>query len=178
MFGKIFAGVVAVAAVAGTAYCVGKKSTAKPVAAPAPAPKASVVTKPATPAAVAPVVTPEPVKAEVVIGELQKTFEEVYAATADVIEFNASWANGTGYLNGATHVDLGDKAIAKSTDDTGRRILLLKIDGRVAVIFERYTPGHGAFVLVSNAPSELRGIVPNGSLDLDAFQNVVATCLR
>ncbi|MNN90266.1 hypothetical protein D3C81_2081890 [compost metagenome] len=71
-------------------------------------------------------------------------------------------------------VKLDAGATAKSTDDHGRRVILIGSDKGTLVMFERYTPGKGPFVIVHNTPMELRAQVPSGNLNLSAFTQVFA----
>ncbi|MNF64361.1 hypothetical protein D3C76_410570 [compost metagenome] len=71
-------------------------------------------------------------------------------------------------------VGLGKGNFAKATGDCGRRIIMLGTEHGTAVFFERYTIGHGPFVVVHNTATQLRELVPSGNLDKEAFTTVIA----
>jgi hypothetical protein len=67
-------------------------------------------------------------------------FEKLYDRLNLSIPFNPNWNNGTGYLDHiTTDRSLDDLSIGlyKSTDDIGRRIIIVKGDA-ISGIFERY----------------------------------------
>ncbi|MNW70890.1 hypothetical protein D3C74_504060 [compost metagenome] len=51
---------------------------------------------------------------------------------------------------------------------------MLGTEHGTAVFFERYTIGHGPFVVVHNTATQLRELVPSGNLDKEAFTTVIA----
>jgi hypothetical protein len=97
-----------------------------------------------------------------------RLFAAVYAATAS-IEYNAEWANGTGYLGGATSyenrhlVPIGE--VRRTIDDFGRRILLVGTFFGPAVVFDRYGPKEKNGAYVCNVSNQLRacGLVTGSS---------------
>jgi hypothetical protein len=92
------------------------------------------------------------------------------------IEFNPAWANGTGYYDNAVNFHVPVGKVYKTTDTgTSRRLLLVGTEHGTAVFFERYTPGHGPMVIVSNVPRQLRDLVPNGSLLGDDLAKIIGT---
>lgn len=68
------------------------------------------------------------------------------------IAYDSRWENGTGYLNGLAEAQIPDTgycSVVKTVDPHGRKILVMQLDDRRAVIFERYTDsqmlvGHSA----------------------------------
>lgn len=100
---------------------------------------------------------------------LEKSFDALYNSITVLLDFDARWKNGTDYFNGAMTVGLAKGNMAKSIGDCGRRLILIGSDHGTVVLFERYTLGHGPFVVVNNSASQLRDLIPNGSLDNDQF---------
>jgi hypothetical protein len=113
-------------------------------------------------------------KGNVVRTELQVVFEDLYDSIRTLLDFDPRWKNGTGYFNGAMTVGLAKGNFAKATGDCGRRIIMLGTEHGTAVFFERYTIGHGPFVVVHNTATQLRELVPSGNLDKEAFTTVIA----
>ncbi|MNI40728.1 hypothetical protein D3C73_949630 [compost metagenome] len=95
-----------------------------------------------------------------------------------MVQYDPKWANGTGYFNGAMDVKLEKGHVAKSIDQHGRRIILVGTEHRTAVLFERYTAGRGAFVIVHNSDSALRNDLPNGNLDLETYQAFISKAIE
>jgi|SRR6185312_15902543 len=66
------------------------------------------------------------------------------------VEYDANWANGTGYLNGAVNAklpgEIGAVIRCRVTEPNNRRILMVKTTFGNVVVFERYTPGEDATV--------------------------------
>lgn len=106
---------------------------------------------------------------------LEKSFDALYNSIPTLIDFDPRWKNGTDYFNGAMTVGLARTNMAKSIGDCGRRIILIGTDHGTAVFFERYTLGHGPFVVVNNTASQLRDLIPNGSLDNEQFVAITTT---
>ena len=75
--------------------------------------------------------------------------------TAQEVEFNPAWANGTGYYDYAVE---GDKApalqagdVRKCMDNKGRRMVIIcRTPGKNIVIFDRFSNSSPDGVLVSN----------------------------
>lgn len=78
------------------------------------------------------------------------------------IGYDARWANGTGYLDGAVRVvHLDEGALVATKDDLGRRIILVGTPAGNVVIFERYRhTGDAPEVLVANQPLAIRSLLP------------------
>lgn len=106
---------------------------------------------------------------------LEKSFDALYNSINTLLDFNPRWKNGTDYFNGAMTVGLAKGNMAKSIGDCGRRIILIGSDHGTVVLFERYTLGHGPFVVVSNSAVQHRDLIPNGSLDNDQFIAITTT---
>lgn len=73
------------------------------------------------------------------------------------IEFNPSWKNGTGYLDGAVTEEI--TATCKSIDDHGRKVILIPTGIGNIVLFERYKGGESG-VIVCNCPRTVKVILP------------------
>ena len=82
----------------------------------------------------------------------------IFAAAFDrintIVEFNPEWKNGTGYLDGAV-VEKGVKEICKTTDDLGRRVIVIPLNVGNVVVFERYSDPKSD-TIVSNAPAYIK----------------------
>lgn len=105
---------------------------------------------------------------------LQTNFEEAYANVRQV-PFQKEWKHGS-YMNGACQYSLepGVVVCSMAPAPDNRRMLLIGTRCGTAVIFERYSPRYDeAFVLVSNAPAEVRFILPSGSIEDQTFCNVI-----
>lgn len=100
-------------------------------------------------------------------------FMKVHNNVRKEVAYDPSWANGTGYFDGAIAVPLKKGEVARSLSDDGRRIILIGTENGTAVFFERYTPGDSPLVIVSNLPQEVRSLIPNGSLSSDVFAKAV-----
>ncbi|MNJ77125.1 hypothetical protein D3C77_745480 [compost metagenome] len=75
-------------------------------------------------------------------------------------------------------VGLANGNIAKATGDCGRRLILIGTEFGTAVFFERYTIGHGPFVVVHNTATQYRDDVPNGSLSVEQFNGFLTKHLK
>jgi len=91
--------------------------------------------------------------------------------------FDLAWANGTGYFNNAVKKPMDVGSVYKTFDDTGRRLLLIGTEHGTVVLFDRYTPGQGPSVIVSNTPRELRDLIPNGALDAESLDEIFDTLI-
>lgn len=92
------------------------------------------------------------------------------------VEFNPAWANGTGYYDHVVKFHIPVGKVYKTTDTgTCRRLILIGTEHGTAVFFERYTPGHGPMVVVSNVPPQLRELVPNGALLGEDLAKIIDT---
>lgn len=87
----------------------------------------------------------------------QNTFNKFFNACNDVVEFDPSWKNGTGYLDGVCHQEnlVGSGQVVKTTDDHGRKVLIAGTNQGPVVVFERYIAGDNG-VIVCNFPWEIR----------------------
>lgn len=84
-----------------------------------------------------------------------RLFNDLWATVDNVIPFDPTWMGLTGYFDDATDVFLGEGVIGKSTDNTGRRMLLLSAKGKTLVMFEKHAPdefGRASDIIV-NLPS-------------------------
>lgn len=70
---------------------------------------------------------------------------------SEKVEFDEEWKNGTGYLDFACDLSLGEGATGAFTDDYNRKGILLSAKGKSVVVFERLRNGNEG-VLVSNTP--------------------------
>ena len=114
-------------------------------------------------------------EAEAAKSPLEKSFDKFFDYCDNVLEFNPAWKNGTGYFNGAMTVELPEGEMAISMGDCKRRILMIGTANGTAVFFERYTLGHGPFVVVHNTPNHIRATVPGGNLDNAQFTLAVSS---
>lgn len=105
---------------------------------------------------------------------LEATFDHVYANIDTLLDFDPRWKNGTGYFNGAQTVGLANGNMAKATGDCGRRLILIGTEFGTAVFFERFTLGHGPFVVVHNSATQYRDQLPNGSLTVEQFKDFIS----
>lgn len=84
-------------------------------------------------------------------------FNEAYEAINVVVDYDASWANGTGYFDKAVKNQellnlLPDTGMmAKSLDPNNRKIIFLRGIGGIVVVFQRYSEGQNN-VIVCNSP--------------------------
>lgn len=107
---------------------------------------------------------------------LQNCFTSAFNAINVEIPFDAAWANGTDYFNGAVKAPLEVGKRAKSIcTSSNRRMILVGTKLGTCVAFERYTPDtNSGFVLVSNVPHMLNVFIPSGSMDDNTFSNYFA----
>lgn len=107
---------------------------------------------------------------------MEKIFNDAFFAINKVVAFDKTWANGTGYYDGACKAELPEVAVGEyfRTVDPGtnRRILGLKVaQGQNVVVFERYSQSMGcSFVLVNNLPRGLSIDGWSGALNKEAFE--------
>jgi hypothetical protein len=109
---------------------------------------------------------------------LEKCFDAWYNRIDTLLDFDPRWKNGTGYFNGAMTVGLANGNMAKATGDCGRRLIMIGTEHGTAVFFERYTIGHGPFVVVHNTASQFREEVPNGSLSVEQFNDFLTKYMK
>lgn len=76
-------------------------------------------------------------------------FNQVFERVQNTLEFKPEWANGTGYLDHAAegpHAPaLASGEMAKSTDDFGRRIIIVGLPVGNLVVFRRYSKEDGVY---------------------------------
>ncbi|HET8686508.1 MAG TPA: hypothetical protein VFM18_07565 [Methanosarcina sp.] len=82
-------------------------------------------------------------------------FIQQYNSIEDVVEFDESWSNGTGYFNNAVYYSLKSGERRKSVDDKGRKIILVGTRFGTCVIFERYAGSH----IVCNLPDPVQELL-------------------
>ena len=95
-------------------------------------------------------------------------FDTIFDAAKITIEFKSEYANGTGYFDPMVDLDLGLKTgeAAKMIDRNGRKVIIVNTIFGNAVFFERYIRNGESdnVIVVSNTPTNLRGLMPNGEL--------------
>jgi hypothetical protein len=101
-------------------------------------------------------------------------FTRVFNKIEMTVDFDAAWANNTGYYDNAVKlVKLAEGQRAKSTSDNGRRMILVGTAFGTCVAFERYTQNtDSSFVIVSNVPQPLNKIIRSGQMDEGVFMNM------
>lgn len=84
---------------------------------------------------------------------MSKVFADTYAAIKNVIEFNPSWKNSTGYLDHACNKEfaLPVGKCAKTVDDFGRKVILIGTPLGNVVVFSRFSKDET--IIVSNWPN-------------------------
>jgi len=82
-------------------------------------------------------------------------FKKCFDSIQNAVPFDHSWKNGTGYFDHATNmIELPAGELAKSTDDFGRRIILVGTRFGTVVVFDRYKNQSDGGVYVSNIPDK------------------------
>ena len=81
-----------------------------------------------------------------------KIFQQVFRETKSEVPFDPSWANGTGYLDGAVNYPLSPGEMAKTTDNYDRRVILIGTRFGTVVVFDRYRGQTDGGVYASNRP--------------------------
>lgn len=71
----------------------------------------------------------------------------------EVIVFNPSWANGTGYFDGAVNEPLQPGKIKATNDPSMRRLILIGTRFGTIVVFDRFSNQTDNGVFVTNAPN-------------------------
>lgn len=84
-----------------------------------------------------------------------KRWDEVTAS----ISFDPAWHNGTGYFDHASKVDLPVGSIYRSTDECGRRLLLIGTVQGTLVLFERYSQGWEIYAIAVSGKHEARRLI-------------------
>ena len=113
-------------------------------------------------------------------------FNECYnslTTTGQAVNFNQLWHNGTGYMNGAADGPHAPKLnmgqMKASTDDNGRRIIIIGTPIGNAVVFERYSTAAGVFVANYATALSDTGIVPSSKIDYDGMMTLLGdSCNR
>lgn len=82
-----------------------------------------------------------------------RTFNRRYQEIEREIPFDPSWANGTGYMDGAVHFPLTVGEVAKSVDPHGRRIILIGTRFGTVAVFDRFVNQTDGGTYVLNKPS-------------------------
>ena len=67
-----------------------------------------------------------------------KIFQRIFQQIQNEIPFDPSWANGTGYLDGAVSHTLPPGKMAKTIDNYDRRVILIGTRFGTVVVFDRY----------------------------------------
>jgi hypothetical protein len=78
-----------------------------------------------------------------------ETFENAIEIDGDINRYH----NGTGYLDGATAIEIPDGEIHRAVDQEGRKVLLFGTILGTIVVFERYTNER---TLVAHVPAGLQ----------------------
>ena len=81
-----------------------------------------------------------------------KIFQRVFSEIQSEVPFDASWANGTGYLDDAVSYPLPPGEMVKTTDNYGRRVILIGTRFGTVVVFDRFKGQTDGGVYVSNRP--------------------------
>ena len=79
-----------------------------------------------------------------------KIFQRIFHEIQTEVPFDPSWANGTGYLDGAVSHPLPP---GKTTDNYDRRVILIGTRFGTVVVFDRYRGQTDGGVYVSNRPN-------------------------
>lgn len=86
---------------------------------------------------------------------------------APKVDYDGSWANGTGYMDGAVNSPLvnEERPMVAFTDKLNRKGIIVyhgMVDGKTqsSVIFERFSNGENG-ILVSNRSSSIKKLIPN-----------------
>lgn len=94
---------------------------------------------------------------------VSKEFNDKFETITNNIAFDPAWKNGTGYFDHAVEKDLGlrDGDLGRSTDEHGRRIILIGTMFGNVVLFERFAPdqdedGERSSFIVRNLPNHVR----------------------
>src|SRR5690606_14628710 len=100
-----------------------------------------------------------------------------YNRIETTVQFQDSWKNNTGYLDGLINADLDLKSgsVVKTVDDYNRKVIIVGTELGNVVVFERYTRANDAesVVVVHNAPDHLRTLIPHGAMSEETFNMVV-----
>ena len=94
---------------------------------------------------------------------MSKIFNATFDSINTVVEFNPKWKNGTGYFDHAVE-DSPVSVMSKTTDDHGRKIILVPTPVGNAVVFQRFKNDDS--VVVCNIPQPLKVLA--GSVGLES----------
>ena len=81
-----------------------------------------------------------------------KIFQRIFHEIQTEVPFDPSWANGTGYLDGAVSYPLPPGEMVKTVDSYDRRVILIGTRFGTVVVFDRYRGQTDGGVYVSNRP--------------------------
>ena len=84
-----------------------------------------------------------------------KIFQRVFRETKSEVPFDTSWDNGTGYLDGAVSYPVSPGEMVKTTDNYGRRVIMIGTRLGTVVVFDRYKGQTDGGVYVSNRPQSV-----------------------
>ena len=86
----------------------------------------------------------------------QNTFNKFFNAVNETVEFDPSWKNGTGYLDGICRQEnlVKPGQVVKTIDDHGRKVLIAGTKQGAVAVFERYIDDENG-VIVCNFPWEI-----------------------
>lgn len=79
-------------------------------------------------------------------------FQRIFREIQTEVPFDPSWANGTSYLDGAVDYPLSPGEMVKTTDNYGRRVIMIGTRFGTVVVFDRYQGQTDGGVYVSNRP--------------------------
>jgi len=82
----------------------------------------------------------------------EELFMKTWHLIEHVVEFDPTWHNGTGYMNGAVHFELPIGGMSKSVDEIGRKVILIGTRFGTVVVFQRAKRDYDTYVY--NAPRE------------------------
>lgn len=77
------------------------------------------------------------------------------------IAFNAAWANGTGYFDGAVAEEIEAGEVRQCKDNLGRQLVLIGTPVGTCVVFERYSDNKEK--LVCNLPVVVEKLIAAGN---------------
>ncbi len=105
-----------------------------------------------------------------------KVFTEAFNSVKKVVPFDTKWMNGTGYFDGVVHmVKLAVGEMAKSTDEVGRRLIMVGTRFGTVVVFDRYNEQNNDGIWVTNKPSSavLRELMSGTNVGLNEMVTIV-----
>ena len=104
-----------------------------------------------------------------------RVFEQAFCGITNVITFDPTWANGTGYFDGAVKVPMAIGAVAKSNDTAGRRIILIGTRFGTVVVFDRYSGQTDGGVYVHNHRTNklLKTTIGDSNISGSSMENIL-----